>query len=178
MTRCHDSCGFLGRGAELRRLAREVYLHEHLERSSVRWPFNRAVVQLLEELERIHGLDAPERRRGLASFVRLEMTDEMPSHRSVGCPGDLLQRFLNAVLAEFPLTGRRGFVDRLDSERFRDRNESHIGGFPAGPLRRRSDPVADDREVVGDGHRAGYFLICVRMPFACSAYWPVGASLR
>ena len=42
--------------------------------------------------------------------------------------GDLLQRFLDLVLAEVPLAGRRGFADALDTERLRDRDEGDVGG--------------------------------------------------
>ena len=77
---------------------------------------------------------------------------------------------MNAVFAEIALACCYRLVDCFDTECFRYRNERHVGGLPAGTLRCCSDPAADDREVFGDGHRGDYFLICERMPYACSAY--------
>ena len=83
----------------------------------------------------------------------------MPPHRRCRpLPGDLLQGFLDAVLAEIPLAGGRGLADGVDPERLRDGDKGDAGGVPPGPLRRCSDPGADCREVVGDGHRARLFL--------------------
>ena len=72
---------------------------------------------------------------------------------SAGC-GDLLQGFLDAVLAEVPLAGGGRGAHGVDREGLRDGDEGDGGGVPPGPLRGGSDPGPDDGEVVGDGHRA------------------------
>src|SRR6478672_2129628 len=115
-------------------------------------------------------MHAGERGRGLLRFVRLQMADQVPSQRSVGRLGDLLQGFLDAIFAEVTLTRLGGFEDGCERKRLGDGNEGDAGGIPPGSLRGGSNPGLDEGELVGDGHRTAYFLIDVRMPLACSAY--------
>src|SRR5207244_2141708 len=91
--------------AVLRRLAGEIDLDEQIDSSSRRRFFNPRY-----QLRGVDRVDQIEARAGFFCFVRLEMADQMPAERKIRGLVHLGQRFLDAVLAEIDLPGRRCFA--------------------------------------------------------------------
>jgi hypothetical protein len=60
---------------------------------------------------------------------------------------------LDAVLAEIPLAGGKGFANRIDRKELRDGHESNGGGGAAAGTRRGIDARAHGGELLGDGHK-------------------------
>src|SRR5438445_606932 len=73
-----------------------------------------AAVELTREVDAIDGVDDIEQLERLADFVRLQVPDEMPRHRSPELR-DLVTRLLDPILAE-----------RAESRRHRGPNPSDV----------------------------------------------------
>ena len=123
-----------------------------------------------------------------------------PHVGDIGGVGDLLQRLLHLVFAEVAMAGGVGGADAVLPKGLRDVDEGDVGRVAPGPPGGVRDALADSRQPDGDvGIEAGqafvlrlpasakatagppkrfarrrkglrYFLICARIPLACSAY--------
>jgi hypothetical protein len=74
----------------------------------------------------------------------------MPPDWDIGRIGDLLQRFLDLVLAELALACGIGGPDVVRAERLGDGEEPNVLGAAARRPCGGRDPLAHPREVLGD----------------------------
>ena len=74
----------------------------------------------------------------------------MPPDGDIGRLADLLQGFLDLVLAEIALARRAGGADVIGAERLRDGDERDLVRVTAGAAGGRVDPCPDDLEIVRD----------------------------
>ena len=88
-------------------------------------------------------MDQIEARAGFFCFVRLEMADQMPAERKIRGLVHLGQRFLDAVLAEIDLPGRRCFAYGFRWKCFGDGDESDGCRIAARTLRCARNASAD-----------------------------------
>ena len=109
----------------------------------------------------------------------MNVADQVPLERQIGELLDLVQRFLDTILAEGLLSGGRGLAHERGTEGFRDGDEADVVRLPLRPVRRRLETAAHPGETLCQCRlrRHGY-LIVARMAFAVSAFSPVGASFR
>ena len=77
----NDAPRRVARRAELRRLAGQIHLDEHVRRGS---GVGGRGVEPLQQIERIDRMDTGEGSRGLARLVRLQVADQVPLDGSVG----------------------------------------------------------------------------------------------
>ena len=84
-----------------------------------------------------------EARSGFPGLVRLQMADQVPPNRQVGCPIHLVQRFLKFVFSEIDLPAVGDGPDVVGGEGFRDGDESNGRGVASGPASRSRDSIAD-----------------------------------
>ena len=155
-------------------------------------------VQPAEQVEAVDRLNPARTRGGLLRLVGLQVADEVPLEREIAQRVDLVEAFLNAILAEVALAGRRGRAHGVGIERLGngdERDASRAAARRAAPphdaaahglelrgisARLRTDDRAGSRsrarsEEVG-GARS--YLIFARIALAASAFAPVGASFR
>src|SRR4051812_43067734 len=85
----------------------------------------------------------------MANLVLLEVTNEMPAHRT-GQQRDLHARFLDPAFAEDRLAGIEGGAHLLRVLFFRDRNELNVVGRSAGFCGGSYDVCADAVELRRD----------------------------
>src|SRR6266545_107320 len=151
--RCiEDSPRALRARTELRVFAGEIELDQHLRRATMRAGRG---IQFLQQVDRIDGMNAGERHRGLFRLVRLQVADEMPPYLNVGRLADFLQGFLELVLAEIALAcGPRG-ADVRGAEGLGNRDQADVRGVPAGAPCGGVDPGPDGLEVGSDGFHGG-----------------------
>ena len=128
-------------------LVRQIDLDEH---SRPYAELGGAGIQLPDQVALVDGVDPGEGARRLLRLVGLEMSDEMPGQAARSKLIDLVQAFLDAVLAEVALAGRGGAADVLGGKRLRDRDELDAGRRTMRPFGRRVDAAANGREVGGD----------------------------
>ena len=135
------------------------------------------------QIEAVHRLDAGERARDLVGLVGLEGADQVPAEWQVGGVGPLGEGFLDAVLAEIDLAGGVGGADGVGAEGLADGDETDGLGRPSAAGRGAGDACPDGGEP--PGHHGvqrvrvhSFGLIESRMPLACAAIGPVGASFR
>ena len=128
-------------------------------------------------------MNAGERTGGLPRLVRLQVADQVPLDGNVGGVADLLQGFLDLVLAEVPLAGGPGGADVVGAERLRNRDEGDLARVTVGAAGGRVHPCPDDPEILRDvleRHRRRYLMYCLsisKLVLAFSAFGPVGAIL-
>jgi hypothetical protein len=125
--------------AALGRLAREVYLHEHVE-ARARLLFAEAF-ETPDEFGRVNRVDEVEEFDGAARLVRLEVADEMPAHARPrgGQRLDLPLGLLHAVLAEVRGAGRGRGPDERGRVRLADGDERDLFRATPGPARGPGD---------------------------------------
>ena len=106
----------------------------------------------------------------------------MPPYLHVGRFADLLQGFLDLVLAEIALACSPGGSHVIGAERLRDGDEADVRRVPAGAAGGRVDPGPDRLEVGGNGGVHGgrrcylmYALSISMFGRAFSAFGPFGA---
>src|SRR5207253_5931141 len=101
----------------------------------------------LDEVLRINRLDQGEPASGQANLVGLQMADEVPLpslHLT-----HLLQRLLDAVLAELAQAGLERLIADLRPKSFCNCDDRDLVRVASGPC----DLVANGGEVLGDAHR-------------------------
>ena len=74
------------------------------------------LIQLYRQFNTIDRLNAVEGLHHFLCFIRLKMTDEMPSQRQISKRVLLGQRFLQTILANLVYTGFNGFAYALWSD--------------------------------------------------------------
>jgi hypothetical protein len=74
----------------------------------------------------------------------------MPPDLHIGQSANLLQGFLDLVLSEVALAGRRGGPDVLGAERLGNGDQPDIAGLAPTPARCLGDPVANGAEIGGN----------------------------
>jgi hypothetical protein len=74
----------------------------------------------------------------------LQVAEQVPADIQIAGRGNLVERFLDAVLAEDALAGRNGIANRRYGKCFRDGDEGNRGRVaidrPGGALDARADP--------------------------------------
>src|SRR5262249_12347369 len=160
----------------LRRLAREIGLHEQIDPPSRRVG---GIVDLSQQIRVVDRMDHGEAGR-LLRFVRLEMSDQMPADGQVQGLRALLQRFLNLVFAEIRLSAFGGGADVLDGKCFRDGDEGNGGWIAPGPAGCARDAVAHAGQPGPERRNVDHYFFGSdpRMFFAVAAFGPVGAIFR
>ena len=84
---------------------------------------------------------------------------------------DLVEPFLDAVLAKVTLAGGRGLAHELRAERLGNGDELDVCGISVGALRRRTQAAAHGVELFGnDRARRHCYLIIASIALAVSAY--------
>ena len=92
-------------------------------------------IDLLGQVEAVHGLDAVEEMDGILGLIGLQMPDEVPGHR-MAQRLDLVLGFLDAVLAERGGPRLDGGFHPLGRHCLRNRDEEDaVGGAPGSPAR-------------------------------------------
>ena len=90
----------------------------------------------------------------------------MPPDGDIGGFADLLQGFLDLVLAEVALAGVERGPDAVGPERLGDRDQGDFSRFTAGAAGSRADPFPDLPEVACDlvvGQVQRYLMYCLSM---------------
>src|SRR5256885_454670 len=88
-------------------------------------------------------MDHVEARSGFPGLVRLQMADQVPPNRQVGCPVHLFKSFLKLVFSEIDLAAVGDGSDVVCGEGFRDGDQSNACRVASGPASRSRDSVAD-----------------------------------
>src|ERR1700693_2784197 len=78
------------------------------------------------------------------------MSDEVPAEVERLQRVNLVQAFLHAVLAEFPLAGQCRRADIVWRKCLRDGKEENVSGDPMRPFGRRGDAATNGREAIGN----------------------------
>ena len=161
-------------------LVGQVDLNEHGQVDAGR---DRRLRQACEQVERMDGLEAGEGAGHLVGLVGLEGADEVPAEGQVGGFGLLGQRLLHPVLAEIDLLfGVRG-ADGVCPEGLADGDQADGLGRPSAADRGAGDARPDGGQPPGQPgvqrvRTHSFGLIESRMPLACAAIAPSGASFR
>jgi hypothetical protein len=136
--------GDLARGeAALARLARNIHLDQRLDDA----PRGAGPpIACPGHLQPIDGVDDVEEFQRVLDLVGLEMSDEVPRHRSPQ-DGDLLFRLLHAVLPQGPDAPGHRLLDALDVDRLGHGDEENVLGAPPAPLGRARNPLAHALDV-------------------------------
>jgi hypothetical protein len=121
---------------------------------------DRGGVETLEEVDAIDRVHGGAMLGGFSRLVRLQVPDQMPPDREIAGAGNLVHRFLNAVLAEVALPGAVGFAHRFNREGLGNGDQPDIRRLSSSASGGLGDTLADSGETVGE-HWNGRCLKCL-----------------
>ncbi len=150
-TASHNSCTCLGRDSGLGGFPRGIDLEEDFERAAQTLGLR---AEGSGEAEGVNGMNDVKELGGLRGLISLQVTDQVPSHRSDRARL-LVRSLLHVVLTQVGETGLDRLLDARCVNDFRDRDQANLIGLASGSFGRGGDSFPRAGEVGEKINRGG-----------------------